>query len=149
MRVWAAVVDSRGLGSFVVIRCNIVIFDNPRMCATSAIRAESHFGKPIVFAAKESNGGELLWGKQVYVDYLEGLEDVEFGSLPWKQYEFPTSMPPSGESQREPHYLCHGTGQLTCPVCNGSGLWPRPRTCYRCRGHKTIKCGPCDGTGSL
>lgn len=56
---------------------------------------------------------------------------------------------------------CGGTGTITCPVCNGTGVDPRAsdkdayervlrqysQTCGYCNGRGRIPCPACSGTG--
>ena len=46
---------------------------------------------------------------------------------------------------------CHGTGKITCPVCNGSKKDPRntAKDCSYCRGTGKKDCDLCVGKGTV
>jgi DnaJ-class molecular chaperone len=42
---------------------------------------------------------------------------------------------------------CHGTGEINCPCCGGTGTDPNPPECFDCNGRGIIECDECEGTG--
>ena len=43
---------------------------------------------------------------------------------------------------------CHGTGNVTCDMCKGSGRNESGQTCNICSGTGRVKCPVCKGDGA-
>jgi len=43
---------------------------------------------------------------------------------------------------------CHGTGMVTCNICNGRGRSESGETCSICQGQGRVPCPECSGNGN-
>ena len=45
--------------------------------------------------------------------------------------------------------MCHGSGEVKCSDCNGTGNWAHTGYCSKCQSSGTERCGYCGGSGEI